>query len=459
MATDTPASARSNPQPSANSNVSASFTHLEDLLTQRERVGRYRRRLTLESPQGPHVSLAGQTAAAEARPLLNFTANDYLGLANHPALVEASCRAAREFGVGSGSAHLVNGHQRAHHELEERLAKLTGRQRALLFSTGFMANLGVIDALASASREAGRRLETFHDRLNHASLLDGARLAASGTSAVRSRRFHHRDVADLERQLVRSRADDKLVISDGVFSMDGDCADIAGLSQVCARHGAWLMIDDAHGVGVLGEHGEGLVGRDTPLADVPILVGTLGKALGSAGAFVAGSEALIESLIQLARPYIYTTAQPPHVAAATLAALEIVAHEPQRRERLQARVRQFRDGCALLLAGSELALGLTPADTHEDVSAPLTPIQPLILGSEARALAWSAALRDQGVLVSAIRPPTVPAGSSRLRFTFSAEHTSADIAALLEALAAVLAAEKAQSRSAASQASTEGVTQ
>ncbi|WP_324691784.1 8-amino-7-oxononanoate synthase [Cobetia sp. D5] len=452
MATDTPASARLSPQ------SSASFTHLEDLLTQREQVGRYRRRLTLDSPQGPHVSLAGQAADAEACPLLNFTANDYLGLANHPALVEAGCRAAREFGVGSGSAHLVNGHQRAHHQLEARLAELTGRPRALLFSTGFMANLGVIDALASASREAGRSLEIFHDRLNHASLLDGARLASSGTTAVRSRRFHHRDIEDLERQLARSRADDKLVISDGVFSMDGDCADIAGLSQACARHGAWLMIDDAHGLGVLGEHGEGLVGRDTPLADVPVLVGTLGKALGSSGAFVAGSDALIESLIQLARPYIYTTAQPPHVAAATLAALEIVAREPQRREQLQARVQQFRDGCAYLLAGSGLALGLSSADTNISPSAPLTPIQPLILGSEARALAWSAALRERGVLVSAIRPPTVPAGSSRLRFTFSAEHTAENIAALLDALEAVLAAEKAQPRSASPSISPEGVT-
>ncbi|WP_432704839.1 aminotransferase class I/II-fold pyridoxal phosphate-dependent enzyme [Cobetia amphilecti] len=451
MATDTPASARFSPQ------SSASFTHLEDLLTQRERVGRYRRRLTLDSPQGPHVNLAGQEAGAGMRPLLNFTANDYLGLANHPALVEAGCRAAREFGVGSGSAHLINGHQRAHHHLEARLAELTGRPRALLFSTGFMANLGVIDALASASREAGRSLEIFHDRLNHASLLDGARLASSGTTAVRSRRFHHRDIEDLERQLTRSRADDTLVISDGVFSMDGDCADIAGLSQACARHGAWLMIDDAHGLGVLGEHGEGLVGRDTPLADVPVLVGTLGKALGSSGAFVAGSDALIESLIQLARPYIYTTAQPPHVAAATLAALEIVAREPQRRERLQARVQQFREGCTHLLAGSGLALGLPSAD-REAFSAALTPIQPLILGSEARALAWSAALRERGVLVSAIRPPTVPAGSSRLRFTFSAEHTAEDIATLLDALEAVLAAEKTQPHSSSPTISSEGVT-
>ena len=429
MATDTPASARLSPQ------SSASFTHLEDLLTQRERVGRYRRRLTLDSPQGPHVNLAGQEAGAGMRPLLNFTANDYLGLANHPALVEAGCRAAREFGVGSGSAHLVNGHQSAHHQLEARLAELTGRPRALLFSTGFMANLGVIDALASASREAGRSLEIFHDRLNHASLLDGARLASSGTTAVRSRRFHHRDIEDLEHQLARSRADDTLVISDGVFSMDGDCADIAGLSQACARHGAWLMIDDAHGLGVLGEHGEGLVGRDTPLADVPVLVGTLGKALGSSGAFVAGSDALIESLIQLARPYIYTTAQPPHVAAATLAALEIVAREPQRREQLQARVQQFRDGCAHLLAGSGLALGLTPADTNISPSVLLTPIQPLILGSEARALAWSAALRERGVLVSAIRPPTVPEGTARLRISLSAAHTVDHIDRLVAALA------------------------
>ncbi|MDN2654974.1 8-amino-7-oxononanoate synthase [Cobetia sp. 14N.309.X.WAT.E.A4] len=422
------------------SSAGASFAHLDDLLARREQVGRYRRRLTLDSPQGPHVSLAGQAAGEEARPLLNFTANDYLGLANHPALVEAGCRAAHEFGVGSGSAHLVNGHQTLHHRLEARLAELTGRPRALLFSTGFMANLGVIDALASASREAGRTLEIFHDRLNHASLLDGARLASSGNSAVRSRRFHHRDLEDLERQLARSQADDRLVISDGVFSMDGDCADITGLARACARHGAWLMIDDAHGVGVLGEHGEGLVGRDTPLAEVPVLVGTLGKALGSAGAFVAGSEALIESLIQLARPYIYTTAQPPHVAAATLAALDIVEQEPQRREHLAARVRQFREGCAALLAGSGLALGLplVTAGAPSPLTDPMTPIQPLVLGSETRALAWSAALRERGILVSAIRPPTVPAGSSRLRFTFSAAHSENDVETLLAALREVL---------------------
>lgn len=420
----------------------ASFAHLDSLLATRRQTDRYRQRLTLDSAQGVHIRLV--TADDSTSELLNFAANDYLGLAAHPALIEAACAAAREYGVGSGSAHLVNGHQRSHHALEHRLATLTGRPRALLFSTGFMANLGVIDALASASRAAGRTLELFHDRLNHASLLDGARLASSNTTSVSSRRYHHRDLADLERQLERSRADDRLVISDGVFSMDGDCADIQRLSALCQRHDAWLMIDDAHGIGVLGEQGEGLVSRETSLAEVPIVVGTLGKALGSAGAFVAGSETLIESLIQLARPYIYTTAQPPHVAAATLAALDIVEREPERRAHLQARVQQFRKGCQRLFTGRELSLGLT-GDTSagiDIIDSPLTPIQPLLLGSEARALAWSGALRSRGILVSAIRPPTVPPGTSRLRCTFSASHQVEDVDRLLEALAEILAQEQ-----------------
>ncbi|TVU74011.1 8-amino-7-oxononanoate synthase [Cobetia crustatorum] len=401
--------------------------------------------MTLASAQGVHVKLvAAGGSTPERLNLLNFTANDYLGLAAHPALIEAACVAAREYGVGSGSAHLVNGHQQSHHALEQRLATLTGRPRALLFSTGFMANLGVIDALASASRTAGRTLAIFHDRLNHASLLDGARLASSNTTSVSSRRFHHRDLVDLDRQLGLSRADDRLVISDGVFSMDGDCADTQGLSEVCRRHGAWLMIDDAHGVGVLGNQGEGVVSRDTSLADVPIVVGTLGKALGSAGAFVAGSETLIESLIQLARPYIYTTAQPPHVAAATLAALDIVKYEPERRAHLQARIKQFRDGCRRIFTGSKLSLGLAGHSSTISVGSDeiLIPIQPLVLGSEARALAWSEALKSRGILVSAIRPPTVPLGMSRLRFTFSAAHQVEDIDQLLEAIAEVLAQEQ-----------------
>ncbi|WP_246116414.1 MULTISPECIES: aminotransferase class I/II-fold pyridoxal phosphate-dependent enzyme [Cobetia] len=422
-----------------------SFTHLASLLTHRQQAGRYRQRLTLASAQGVHVKLvAAGGSTPERLNLLNFTANDYLGLAAHPALIEAACVAAREYGVGSGSAHLVNGHQQSHHALEQRLATLTGRPRALLFSTGFMANLGVIDALASASRTAGRTLAIFHDRLNHASLLDGARLASSNTTSVSSRRFHHRDLVDLDRQLGLSRADDRLVISDGVFSMDGDCADTQGLSEVCRRHGAWLMIDDAHGVGVLGNQGEGVVSRDTSLADVPIVVGTLGKALGSAGAFVAGSETLIESLIQLARPYIYTTAQPPHVAAATLAALDIVKYEPERRAHLQARIKQFRDGCRRIFTGSKLSLGLAGHSSTISVGSDeiLIPIQPLVLGSEARALAWSEALKSRGILVSAIRPPTVPLGMSRLRFTFSAAHQVEDIDQLLEAIAEVLAQEQ-----------------
>ncbi len=221
---------------------------------------------------------------------------------------------ARRHGAGARASHLVNGHLAVHEALEGRLADLTGRPRALLFSTGYMANLGVLQALCD------EETRVFQDRLNHASLIDGARLAGA-----RSRRFHHADLADLDRLLERSATGAlRLVVSDGVFSMDGDIADIPGLATTARRHGAWLMIDDAHGLGVLGERGDGSVGHTHGMDEVPVLVGTLSKALGTAGAFVAGSEALVEHLVQFARPYIYTTAQPPGVAAATLAALEIL---------------------------------------------------------------------------------------------------------------------------------------
>jgi len=339
---------------------------------------------------------------------LDFAGNDYLGLAQDPRVSEAQAAGAHRYGAGAGASHLVSGHLEIHDALEEALARWTGRERALLFSTGYMANLGVLQALAD------RHTAIFQDRLNHASLIDGAAL-----SGARSRRFHHRDAIDLESLLARSECAHKLVVSDGVFSMDGDIADIATLVEVSRQHSAWLMIDDAHGVGVLGDNGSGCVGSAWSSTDVPILVGTLGKALGTAGAFVAGNAELIDHLIQFSRSYIYTTAQPPAIAAATLKALEIVQSEPGLRAQLNTNIAYFRH--------EALHLGLPLSDST-------TPIQPLILGDEARTLSWALQLQQKGIQVGAIRPPTVPKGESRLRVTLSARHQHDDIDQLLAAL-------------------------
>ncbi|GED21819.1 8-amino-7-oxononanoate synthase [Halomonas halmophila] len=341
--------------------------------------------------------------------LIDFAGNDYLGLAADPRLAEAQAAGAKRLGAGARASHLVSGHLDVHQRLEERLAELTGRPRALLFSTGYMANLGVLQALCD------RHTRVFQDRLNHASLLDGARLAEAP-----SRRFHHRDLADLERLLERApREAPALVVSDGVFSMDGDTADIAGLANICQRQGAWLMIDDAHGLGVLGELGDGCVGQAHDHHQVPVLVGTLGKALGSAGAFVAGDAAVIDHLIQFARPYIYTTAQPPGVAAATLAALDILEAEPERRDRLHANIARFRREAD--------TLGLPLSDSG-------TPIQPVVLGDSSRVLRWAERLAQAGLRVGAIRAPTVARDQARLRITLSAAHDASALDALLEAL-------------------------
>ncbi|MDI5892588.1 8-amino-7-oxononanoate synthase [Halomonas rhizosphaerae] len=340
----------------------------------------------------------------------DFAGNDYLGLARDPRLAEAQAQGARRFGAGGRASHLVSGHLAVHEALEQQLAALTGRPAALLFSTGYMANLGTLQALCDPDTRV------FQDRLNHASLIDGARLAGA-----RSRRFHHGDLGDLERLLARAPGDGRtLVVSDGVFSMDGDVADIAGLAATSARHGAWLMVDDAHGLGVLGEAGDGCVGRVHGIERVPVLVGTLGKALGSAGAFVAGSKSLIEHLIQFARPYVYTTAQPPGVAAATLKALALLEAEPDRRTRLATLIARFRREAR--------TLGLP-------LAASSTPIQPLVLGDSQRVMHWAAWLAERGITVGAIREPTVPRGQARLRITLSAAHTDADLDALLDALA------------------------
>jgi 8-amino-7-oxononanoate synthase len=387
-----PAGAPAAPYPEAALNAELARLRRENL---------YRARRVLNGAQGVRPVVDG-------RRMLSFCSNDYLGLAAHPALAEALREGAGRYGVGSGAAHLVTGHSEAHRRLEDDLAELTGRPRALLFSTGYMANLGVVSALCA------RGEHVYADRLNHASLNDGARLAAA-----RLRRYPHRDVAALARMSAGRSA--SMIITDGVFSMDGDVAPVPELASIAQARGARLLVDDAHGLGVIGHGGRGTLdalGLDQ--RQVPILVGTLGKAFGTFGAFVAGSEPLIETLIQRARSYIYTTALPPAVAHASSVALALALREGWRREHLAALIARFRRGAAALdlpLMASE------------------TPIQPLLAGDSLRALEWSLFLEDHGVLVTAIRPPTVPVGAARLRITLSAAHGVQDVDRLLELLA------------------------
>lgn len=376
---------------------------LQQRLAERRALNRYRVRPILQSPQTPEIQVDG-------RCLIAFCSNDYLGLATHPKVLEAFHQAADRYGVGSGASHLVCGHSEEHHKLEEELAEFTGRARALLFSTGYMANLGAVNALI------GRGDAVYEDRLNHASLLDAGLL-----SSARFQRFRHNDVNHLREQLQASDARHKMILVDGVFSMDGDLAPLPELAQVAKEFDAWLMVDDAHGLGCLGAKGGGCLEHfGLTQADVPILMGTLGKAFGSFGAFVAGSETLIESLIQFARPYIYTTALPPAVAAATRAALKLVREQGERRVHLQNLVQRFRSGA------QSLGLELWPS---------VSAIQPIIVGDDARALRLTDALRLRGFWVSAIRPPTVPEGTARLRVTLSAAHAEVQVDGLLDALA------------------------
>ncbi len=371
-------------------------------LAERRAAHLYRQRPLLESPQGPQVVVDG-------RELLAFCSNDYLGLANHPEVIQAMRDGAAKWGVGGGASHLVIGHSRPHHQLEEALAEFTGRPRALLFSTGYMANLAAVTALV------GQGDTVLEDRLNHASLLDAGLL-----SGARFSRYLHNDADSLANRLEKATGN-TLVVTDGVFSMDGDLADLAALSAAARQKGAWLMVDDAHGFGPLGASGGGIVEHfGLGVDEVPVLVGTLGKGFGTAGAFVAGSEELIETLIQFARPYIYTTSQPPAVACATLKSLQLLRSEHWRREHLNRLIARFRTGAA--------AIGLTLVDSP-------TPIQPILVGSSERALRLSQLLRERGLLVGAIRPPTVPAGTARLRVTLSASHSEAQLERLLESLA------------------------
>ncbi len=373
-------------------------------LLQREQANLIRQRKQLDGPQSVVTKVDGKQR-------LCFLSNDYLGLANHPLVKEAYIKAANHWGVGAGASHLVAGHQRPHHELEEALAAFTGRPRAVLFSSGYMANLGTINALV------GKGDGVFLDRLAHASMLDGGRI-----SQASFHRFNHNSGQDLSSQLATSDSEHKLIAVDGLYSMDGDTAPIGELSQVAQAHNAWLMVDDAHGFGVLGQNGRGTLEHHgvESTDEVPVLMATLSKALGGYGAFVAGSDALCEWLVQRARNYIFTTALPPAMASAMLQSLTLIQQEPERREHLNKLIRRFRVGA--------LKLGLPLSDSD-------TAIQPIILGDEATTMSVAAKLAQEGVLVGAIRPPTVPQGTSRLRITLCAEHTVAHIDQLLERLA------------------------
>jgi len=375
---------------------------LQAQLDQRRAEHLYRTRLNVASGCSSTLEVDGST-------LVNFCSNDYLGLATHPEINQALKQAVDQYGTGSGASHLISGHSTAHQQLEEQLAEFTGRPRALLYSTGYMANMGTINALV------GRHDLILQDQLNHASLLDGGHL-----SRATSQRYKHSDLDNLQQRLEQSTATRNLIVTDGVFSMDGDLAPLEQLSEIATAHNAWLMVDDAHGFGVLGKQGGGLVEElNLSCEQVPVLVGTLGKSFGTFGAFVAGSEALIESLIQFSRSYIYTTAMPPAIAAATLTSLKIVREETWRREKLASLIGQFRRGAE--------QIGLQLMDS-------LTPIQPVVINDDQKVMQISAELRAQGFLVGAIRPPTVPVGSGRLRITLSADHSEQQVEQLLNAL-------------------------
>ena len=379
---------------------------LQPALAELDTLGLRRRRRVLDGPQGARVTVDG-------RDYLSFSSNDYMGLANHPGIVSAVRLAAASSGVGAGAAHLLTGHHRLHHDLENELAAFVGLPAALLFSTGYMANLGVIPALLD------RHGEVFEDRLNHASLVDGAIL-----SRAKLTRYPHLDLDWLDKTLGESTAQTKLIATDTVFSMDGDLAPLPEMLALAEKHDAWLYADDAHGFGVLGEAGQGALGH-FPLSRGEgsnprlIYLATLGKAAGVAGAFVAGSSELIEWLVNRARTYIYTTAQPPLLAAATSASLKLIAGEIWRRERLRELIARLKAGVA------DLPWLLMVSDT---------PIQPLMVGGNVEALRLADGLRERGILIPAIRPPTVPQGEARLRISLSAAHTLEDVDALLAAL-------------------------
>ncbi|MBE9559192.1 MAG: 8-amino-7-oxononanoate synthase [Proteobacteria bacterium] len=380
---------------------------LKKALKERKKQHRYRTRRITKGPQQIEMRI-------DDKDVISFCSNDYLGLANNPQIKQATINAINDFGVGSGSAHLVNGHSIIHHQLEEELAAFTGYPRAILFSTGYMANLGLCQALV----EKGDYV--FEDRLNHASLIDGGLI-----SGARLQRYLHNDVSSLKQKIQKAgKTAEKLVLTDGVFSMDGDIADLPALSTLCKKTKSWLMVDDAHGFGTLGETGRGsLQHYALNQDDVPIYMATLGKAIGTAGAFIAGSDDLIETIIQQARTYIYTTAMPAAIAEATRFSLHIIKNESRHLYNLNDNIAYFR-GCCL-----ETAL---PIENSE------TAIQPIIIGDDYTALQISQSLFERGFMVTAIRPPTVSEGTSRLRITLSAKHTHEHIDGLIQALNSLL---------------------
>ena len=423
------------------------FTQLQHELDNRAAQGLLRRRRSLATPQGVRITVDG-------KPYLSFCSNDYLGLANHPELIEALQQGAQQFGVGSGASHLVSGHFDAHQQFEQEFAAFVGKPAALSFSTGYMANLGVVQALV------GRGDTVFADKLNHASLNDAMLL-----SRAEVKRYRHNDVAHLAQLLSQTNGGDaalplpsgdvdalaalhirpapggrnplplagegenvkkresipgrKLIITDAVFSMDGDLAPLPELLALCEQHDAWLLVDDAHGFGVLGEQGRGVMSHFKLSSPRIIYMATLGKAAGVAGACVAGEQVVIDILLQNARSYIYTTASPPALSSALLASLHLLRTEDWRRARLQQLIAQLRAGAK---------------DLPWAMMESFTPIQPLLVGSNEAALNLSEGLRARGIWVPAIRPPTVPQGTARLRITLSAAHQPADIEELLEAL-------------------------
>jgi 8-amino-7-oxononanoate synthase len=374
---------------------------LADELAELDRRGLRRQRRVLQTPQSARVRVDG-------RDYIAFCSNDYLGLASHPRLIEAAREGAARYGVGAGASHLILGHATPHHELEHRLAAFVSLPRALLFSTGYLANIGAVTALV------GREDAVFADRLNHASLNDAVLL-----SRAAFKRYPHFDLAALERLLAGSTARRRLIVTDAVFSMDGDIAPVPELVALAERHDAWLLVDDAHGFGMLGREGRGVLAHFEVHSPRVIYMATLGKAAGVSGAFVAGEAEVVETLVQRARPYIYTTATPPLLAHALLESLELIRREEWRRDRLRELVRHLR---ARL---QTRRWRLEPSKTA---------IQPLILGANAEAVAVAEALARGGLLVPAIRPPTVPKGTARLRISLSAAHSEDDVERLAAAL-------------------------
>ncbi|MGH8790736.1 MAG: 8-amino-7-oxononanoate synthase [Cupriavidus necator] len=396
------------------------IAHLNRQLREREAHALRQQRRIAESPSAPHqrVSQGGQPA----RDLLAFSSNDYLGLANHPALIEALADGARLYGAGSGASHLISGHSRAHAALEEDLAAWLApcvpQAQALYFCTGYMANLALLTALGDASATI------FADKLNHASLIDGALLAKAAVQ-----RNAHRNLTVLASQLERCATPIKLIVTDAVFSMDGDLADLPELLALAERFDAWVIVDDAHGFGVLGAQGRGSLSHFGLRSERLIYMGTLGKAAGVGGAFVAAHPTVIDWLVQGARPYIYTTAAPPAMAYALRESLRLIGGREgeQRRAQLRQRIQQLRSQLTALIAAHP-ALGWRLAESE-------TAIQPLIVGDNDAALALAAALDAQGLWVPAIRPPTVPVGTARLRITLSAAHSTGDVQRLIDGLA------------------------